>query len=325
MIRLSIFLMSFTTVNSTFCQYAPGAGQIGTSAVFKDSSIFINWASEVVSFDPGPEDLSNSQSATVSFGIPQNALGQSEGNSFDAISLGDNGSITVGFEFPIMNSIGPDFAVFENSFSDTYLELAFVEVSTNGSDYVRFPATSNTQTSSQTGAFDSSDPTLINNLAGKYRQGFGVPFDLAELSDSTKVNIDSINYIRIVDAVGSIDSTFGTFDSNGNFINDPFPSPFNSSGFDLDAVGVIHQNNPLTSSDYKPKLFRIYPNPAQNSFTIKNSLANETYSVFNLQGQLVLETNGNSKIDCSALENGIYLIKLNSEENQQIERLFIRH
>jgi hypothetical protein len=46
--------------------------------------------------------------------------------------------------------------------------------------------------------------------------------------------------VRIIDVVGSIDPAFGTRDSLGNLINEPFPTPFSSSGFDLDAVGVIH-------------------------------------------------------------------------------------
>ena len=46
--------------------------------------------------------------------------------------------------------------------------------------------------------------------------------------------------VRITDVVGSIDPALGTKDSLGNLINDPFPTPFASSGFDLNAVGVIN-------------------------------------------------------------------------------------
>jgi len=325
MIKLPSVIIFLTTVHCAFSQFAPGAGQIGTSAVYKDSSVILNWASEIINFNPGPEDLSDSQSPTVSFGIAENALGPAEGNSFEAVSLGDGGSITLGFDFPIMNAVGPDFAVFENSFSETYLEFAFVEVSTNGIDYVRFPSTSNIQTTNQTGPFDSSDPTLVHNLAGKYSQGYGVPFDLSDLLDSAAVNTDSINFIRIVDVVGSIDSAYGRFDSHLNFINDPFPSPFNSSGFDLDGIAVFHQNNPLSLGSSKVKHFSLYPNPANEFITIKSNLDYSTYSVYNLQGQLILETDGNSQINLSTVPNGLYFMKLNSTELQQIERLVVQH
>ena len=201
----------------------------------------MNWASQVVNFSAGPEDISDPQSPLANFGQSINATGVAEGNSTDVVSLGDGGSIILSFPYPISNGPGPDFAVFENGFSNDFLELAFVEVSTNGTDFVRFPATSNTSSASQTGTFGNTDPTLVNNLAGKYRQGFGTPFDLAELADSTGIKLDSINYIKLVDVVGSIDPVFASYDANGNPVNDPFPTPFPSSGFDLDAIGVIHQ------------------------------------------------------------------------------------
>ncbi|MFN6048554.1 MAG: T9SS C-terminal target domain-containing protein, partial [Bacteroidota bacterium] len=46
------------------------------------------------------------------------------------VSLGDGGIATLTFDPPITNGDGFDFAVFENTFLDTFLELAFVEVST---------------------------------------------------------------------------------------------------------------------------------------------------------------------------------------------------
>jgi len=68
----------------------------------------------------------------------------------------------IGIIFSILH--GFDFAVFENSFNDSFLELAFVEVSSDGINFVRFPATSNTQTDVQITGFGTIDPTYINNL-----------------------------------------------------------------------------------------------------------------------------------------------------------------
>ena len=56
------------------------------------------------------------------------------------------GEITATFnEAPIVNGPGPDFATFENGFSQgwtspfIFAELAYVEVSSNGTDFIRFP------------------------------------------------------------------------------------------------------------------------------------------------------------------------------------------
>ena len=46
-----------------------------------------------------------------------------------------------------MNGNSWDFCVFENAFNDSFLELGFVEVSSNGNDFYRFPSTSFTQDS----------------------------------------------------------------------------------------------------------------------------------------------------------------------------------
>lgn len=221
--------------------YPPAAGQPGSDAIPMNSPAITAWAASVVDIMRGPLDIANPGLGNASFGDPANALGPASGNSFDVVSLGDGGSITLGFALPFRNGPGPDLAVFENSFDDNFLELAFVEVSSNGTDFFRFPAVSLTQTTTQVGAFDPLDPTDLHNLAGKYRQGFGTPFDLDDLVGvSPLLDVDSVRFVRIVDVVGSIDDNFATFDSQGNKINDPYPTAFASGGFDLDAVGVMH-------------------------------------------------------------------------------------
>ena len=93
----------------------------------------------------------SSGNSSMAIGFPGNGI----------ISLGDGGEAILTFENPIMNGNGWDFAVFENSFSDTYLELGFVEVSSNGHDFYRFEATSLTQDSIQIDAFGSVNTEKI--------------------------------------------------------------------------------------------------------------------------------------------------------------------
>ncbi len=58
--------------------------------------------------------------------------------------------------------------------SSSFLELAFVEVSTDSVHFVRFPAVSLTNPAVQTGAFGTTDARNIHNLAGKYIANYGL-------------------------------------------------------------------------------------------------------------------------------------------------------
>lgn len=222
--------------------FAPAAGQPGSTALSSSDPTFVAWATGFQNLVRGPQNIAIPAGALASFGSGANALGPANATSANGgpiVSLGDGGQITLSFAQAITNGPGYDFAVFENGFADEFLELAFVEVSTNGADFVRFPAVSITQTATQVGSFDPIDPTNIDNLAGKYRAGFGTPFDLAAIAGiSSAVNATEINFVRIIDVVGSL--TLGSVDAIGNPVNDPYPTAFASGGFDLDAVGVIH-------------------------------------------------------------------------------------
>lgn len=211
--------------------YAPAAGETGSTAVHMDDPSLVSWAVEVTSYLPGAH-------VDDTWQTPSSALASAEGNSFDVVALGDGGTITLRFDPPIENGDGWDFAVFENSFSDTYLELAYVEVSSNGENFVRFDSVS--LTPNPVTGFGNSDPTDIDGLAGKYRQGYGTPFDLDALGDQPEVvsgivDLTRVTHVRIIDIVGD-----GSFeDSMGNPVYDPYPTK-GSAGFDLDAVGVLN-------------------------------------------------------------------------------------
>ena len=181
--------------------------------------------------------------------LPENGLGRAEGTSFDIVALGSGGRITLIFDPPVENGAGWDFVVFENSFSDQYLELAYVEVSSNGSDFVRFDSIS--LTVNPVPGFGNTDPTDMDGLAGKYRQGFGTPFDLETLVGKPgvlagDVDLFTISHVRIIDVVG--DGTF--LDTRGEVIYDPYPTA-GSAGFDLDAVGISN-GAPYPAGEYIP-------------------------------------------------------------------------
>ncbi len=232
--------------------FAPAAGQPGTTAIAFNSPLFKGWATGVAQLNLGPVDITDPTGDLVTWGTTSDALGIANaggsGDNLPVLSLGDGGSITLIFDKPINDGAGADFAVFENGLSDTFLELAFVEVSSDGVSFFRFGAFSNTQSATQAGPFSLTDPTNIHNLAGKYRSGFGTPFDLAELNGMPGLNLNAVTQVRIVDVVGSIEPLYATRDSLNRVINDPWPTLFETGGFDLDAVGVIHQAVPEPGS-----------------------------------------------------------------------------
>ncbi len=212
--------------------FAPAAGQSGSTAIPMNSATFAGWASGYLDYLPGTN-------VDAAFKTPNLALGPATGVSTDVVVLGDAGSITLTFDRPIANGAGADFAVFENSFSDSFLELAWVEVSSDGASFFRFPGFS--YTANPVNSFGTIDPTNIDGLAGKYRGGYGTPFDLNLLSSVAGLDVNDVRYVRIVDIVGD-GNTFDSFPAvlgGPHPIYDPTPTRL-SGGFDLEAVGVIH-------------------------------------------------------------------------------------
>ncbi len=245
--------------------------------------IFRGWATAVESYEPAP-------GVGVDWDDPDKALGPATGNYIDIVSLGDlnqsqidggaePGQITLLFGDPcdsndpnhIRDFNGYDFVVFENAFLSTwtiggsvagemFAELGYVEVSSNGVDFARFPSVS--LTSGPVGAYGTIEISDIFNLVGKHPNAGGVctgtPFDLSEIADdpnvvSGVVDINNISYVRIVDIPGSgdfNDSATAHIDSNtwpgwANYdANHPIYDAWvtwDSGGVDLEAVGVLEE------------------------------------------------------------------------------------
>lgn len=238
------------------------------------------------------------------------------------VSLGDRGTALLGFDIPIRDLPGPDFAVFENSFGDAFLELAFVEVSSDGSRFIRFPAVSLVQTEFQVNTFDTTDATQINNFAGKYRLGYGTPFDLSDLKDSTGIDLSDIRWVRIIDVGGCIQPLFASLDSRGHKVNDPWPTPFDTGGFDLDAVGVIHD---IVDHSYND--VALYPVPVVNTLNV-SSYAKGTVQmdVLDATGRVVMQRTleGQVAFDFTVIRSGVYLARFTFADGSRIMKKFVK-
>jgi hypothetical protein len=309
--------LGFVPLLNLHAQYDPPAGQTGSLAIHYTDARFKSWASQFVSATRGLQQINQPNLGQTSSGANADVLGQAnEGGTF---SLGDGGQIVVGFDIPIVNGQGADFVVFENGFSDTFLELAFVEVSSDGQHFVRFSAVSSTPTDTQIGTFGAVDASKVHNLAGKYRAGYGVGFDLEELKDSANLDVQNVRFVRMVDVVGSIQPAYASRDSRGQLINEPFPTPFDTGGFDLDAVGVLNQAYPNavfeTANEPNPHLQRL--ENGDYLFDAPNDAQKLSYFWTNLQGQTLaagqIKPNHQIPALSAFLPAGVYVLNVRTE------------
>ena len=288
-------------------------GTEGCTAVHYQDSRIKNWAT-TCTVERGYMDIATAESP-VSFGTETNAIGAASETTTNAISLGDGGYAILTFEKPIANGEGFDFAVYENSFNDYFLELAFVEVSSDGVNFVRFPATSLTPTDRQIAGDGTIDATNINNLAGKYRVGWGTPFDLEELRDSANIDINNITHVKIIDVVGTINPEYATYDAFGNIVNDPYPTNTYSGGFDLTGVCVLNEKTVSINDNIADITIKLYPNPCRNYINIENA-NNKNVSIYNVYGHLIGEytaTSDNFVLNTQAWKGGVYVLKINGQ------------
>ena len=310
-------------------QFAPAQDQPGTTAMHADSSAFVAWATGCVA-EPGPMNITNPGAGNAGAGWPaSNVIGPPEG-TYGVTCLGDGGMATVTFASPICNREGPDFAVFENGFANAqnpslwFLELGFVEVSSDGVNFFRFPAYSNTQTLTQIGGMGCIDPSQIHNLASKYGAMYGTPFDLDEVPDDPLLDKNNITHVRIIDVIGNIDPEYATYDCQGHPVNDPWPTPFASCGMDLDAVGVIHDlehfPNPPDEPPYLANpvgdvIFNAYPETIEiNLFGVVSDPDDPDE---NIVYSILLNSN-ESELSAALNGNLLTLTRLSSEEGEAI-------
>ncbi len=326
-----LILVVFIPSISISQNFPPQVGYPGTTSIHKDNERFVGWAVScsvlrgyICIADTNKTYMGSNK---ASYGNDSFALGKAVG-TLDVVSLGDGGIATLSFNPPITNGEGYDFAVFENAIiseedaSLAFLELGFVEVSSDGENFYRFPATSNEQTLTQIGSFDFQNCSNFNNLAGIYPAEYGTPFDLEELSFyKDELNLNKITHIRIIDVIGSVNEEYASYDQFGNIINNPYPTAFNSCGFDLDAVGVLNQ----VAHDFNN--IQVYPNPSTGQFNLVfYNIENTKITISNATGQQIINNKlslNNSYFDLSDYEKGVYIIKIYTNDKVYLKKIIL--
>lgn len=309
------FLSIIIVFSSLYCfaQFDPAGGELGSKSIHKDASSIIDWASGA-EIKRGYMQVNDTALGKPTVGDESSATGAMDGL---VVSLGDGGEAILTFDEPIVNRNGYDFAVFENGFKvglSFYLELAFVEVSADGINYVRFPNQTFTDTSYQIDNFGYLKPTEIYNLAGKHQAPFGTLFDLDE------VGLDTVRYVKLIDVIGSTNPELGSRDSKGKIINDPFPSPFESGGFDLDAVAVVN-GELLSVEEVTNNQIQLLPNRvAKNDIVTVAGFEYAEIEVFSVQGSSVFSGNSNQ---FSLPTSGIYNVQITKNATTYYRKLCV--
>lgn len=86
--------------------------------------------------------------------------------------------------------------------------------------------------------------------------------------------------------------------------------------------------NMIGVGEFNQQDIAVYPNPTAEVIWVSNSssLSIEKYSVYDMSGRLVMENSFNpseSKIDVSHLDNGVYLLQLNSATNSITKKIMV--
>lgn len=318
--KLFFFFLFLNVSLSAKAQFPPQAGNPGSDAIPASSPQIVGWATEC-RIERGYIDIAQPGLGKAFSGDSSMAVGPAD--NF-VVSLGDSGVATLSFATPIINGPGPDFGVFENGFVNpgnpelAFLELAFVEVSSDGVNFFRFPAASHTPLNPQIpGAGEFMDARRINNLAGKYIGNYGTPFDLQELEGTPGLDVNNIVKIRIVDVVGSVAGN-SSLDAQNQVINDPYPTPFPTGGFDLDAVAVLHQKAGTNTTDVSKGHVKTWPNPAETYILIE---AEEPVTVLlsDISGKVLkqFKTERSVSLDIRRYSSGIYFLSFINEAGQK--------
>ena len=204
-----------------------GACDSGTAAASSSpiacSASSTYFASEIVAYEFGPGQATGQEDFPEPVFGPPEGMGATNGAVSGIVSLGNGGTVIVGFEDnAIVDAPGPDFIVFENPFyvggnaDNVFAELASVAVSDDGEHWVEFPCTASeapygqcagwhpTLANAEQNDLDPTDPAVAG----------GDAFDLAD------VCVRQARYVRITDRADLDASLDGVFD--------------------LDAVSIVH-------------------------------------------------------------------------------------
>ncbi|MCB0745034.1 MAG: T9SS type A sorting domain-containing protein, partial [Ignavibacteriae bacterium] len=104
----------------------------------------------------------------------------------------------------------------------------------------------------------------------------------------------------------------------------PIDPNFDQSSMIIDYVRV-YQNEALSLDEFSKESVSLYPNPVSDVLHIQTSQKIDAIEIYNPLGKLILKaTKVENQLDLSALETGIYLIKLYSSDSAIMKKIIVK-
>jgi len=211
----------------------------------------------------------------------------------EVLCIGFGGEIVIGIkEKIILDEPGFDFKIFENAFlnpinSKIFAEPAIVSVSQDGINYFDFPFDYSTLKGCAgiTPVIGSNDPFSQDTISG---DGF----------DLKTIGLSWVKYIKIKDITNEI------YKDKSHLFYD-----ISLSGFDLDAVAILHLGN-LEATSVKSELSNFSINA---SLFIANQPVNLT--IYDLNGIEIYNNNNCLNLNLNQFKSQFLLVKVISNAN----------
>ncbi|MBV1923778.1 MAG: immune inhibitor A [Flavobacteriaceae bacterium] len=245
--------------------------------------------------DPGnsvSDNFTNNgwDTTTSTFVSPSSSITESQGGDY---SNNANETITISDEIDLTNAIGANATFYakweiENNWDYTQFEISI----DNGNNWI--PQCGNY---TNEGSNNSGQPT-----GEPLYDGFQTDWVLEE--------------INLSDYLGENILVRFQFRSDGLETED---------GFYFDDLKInIVEDGTVGIEDFENNIFNVYPNPVQDILNITTPLSNYSIEVYTIQGQLIqkkINISESSTFDYSSFSDGIYLMKLSSENISQTVKI----
>jgi len=167
---------------------------------------------------------------------------------------------------------------------------------------------------------------MIKWTFNEYAEKYNVELDLEHISTNPNLELD-IYYLGDM-FFEYLYINHGGFEKIREFFNNGMDySVFNASYDEIDTGYINYLKSlvgiPLNVEEEQLKhAILFYPNPTANILTIKSELPITKVEVYSVLGQKVIEINSNFKvISIESLSNGIYMVKIFSEEVYTIKKM----
>ena len=89
-----------------------------------------------------------------------------------------------------------------------------------------------------------------------------------------------------------------------------------------EAIDNICLTTGIDENTFTPKIF-IYPNPAQNTINIETSESIKAISIIDMTGKIILRKSNSNQVHLPDLQNGLYLIKIETGTGYLTRKLII--